>query len=478
MTHSEIHWAMTISSIIPIVEIFIMGYCFYRFAKPFIENSSKYPLSYKNHYQNRESKKWTWCVGIAYSLMMFILYKIPLQFDTFTAHGIGVFAAFLSMCLIERRNYEQKIFITVTFFSLRWFSLAMAEILYDNVYNFIVNTNYMRTHPNMSFIVYVIACLCYLILEFLFAVIGIWFILKNYKCKYDQMSKKELIVLIIPAFMGVVGYEIIWSYRYFYILELKKISNIYDVLSFFYYVISIIMIVMVVVLYQSIKASQEEKLQNKLLVTQMDNMKQHIEQVENLYQGIRSIKHDMTNHIITLERLYAKNKQKEAILYSTELKASLSEVSGNIITGNPVIDVILQEMQSRAEKEKIQFDVDFCYPTNSNINVFDVSIILNNALQNALENTQKDEKAYISIISYRRKNAYMIEIRNRFIGTLQWNRERELPMTSKVKLGQYEQSHGYGLLNIQKVAEKYSGDIAIDLKEDEFCLSILLMMEE
>ncbi len=106
-------------------------------------------------------------------------------------------------------------------------------------------------------------------------------------------------------------------------------------------------------------------------------------------------------------------------------------------------------------------------------NVFDISVILNNALQNALENAEKSEKPYISILSYRRNNAYMIEISNSFTGDLQWDTEKELPITSKRKLD----GHGYGLANIRKMARKYSGDIDVVQMDGEFCLSIMLMLE-
>ena len=108
-------------------------------------------------------------------------------------------------------------------------------------------------------------------------------------------------------------------------------------------------------------------------------------------------------------------------------------------------------------------------------------MILNNALQNAMENlpripsgnAEKSEMQSICVLSYHRNNAYMIEISNSFTGHLQWDEERDLPVTSKEKT----EGHGYGLSNIRMVARKYSGDIAIDLKNDEFCLSIMLMME-
>lgn len=181
----------------------------------------------------------------------------------------------------------------------------------------------------------------------------------------------------------------------------------------------------------------------------------------------------MTNHIITLERLYAGNRTEEAKAYTIELKAVLAGATGNMNSGNPVTDVILKEIQSEAEKRNIRFDMDFHYPTGSNLNAFDISVILHNALQNALENVTKSEKPYITICSYRSNNAYMIEISNSFAGDLQWDTEKELPITTKRK----PDGHGYGVVNIRRVARKYSGDIDIVLRDGEFCLSIMLMLE-
>ena len=244
-------------------------------------------------------------------------------------------------------------------------------------------------------------------------------------------------------------------------------------LLLFYCGLAIIVVVILIVLYQNIKAAQEENTANQLLSTQVDDLKRHIEQVENLYQDIRSMKHDMTNHILTLERLYAGNNVEEALDYGKELKSALSPMAEEIKSGNPVTDVILQELKNEAEKRNIHFQSDFYYPTGTNINAFDVSVILNNALQNAMENTEKSGTPHISVLSYHRNNAYMIEVSNSFNGNLQWDEERGLPVTSKEKTD----GHGYGLSNIRMVARKYSGDIAIDVKDDEFRLSIMLMME-
>ncbi len=323
-----------------------------------------------------------------------------------------------------------------------------------------------------------------------FALLGISvrYIVKTYVYKREDMSIKEMSMLIVPSLTGMTGYGILIQYQNSSGMSwMEPIYGLYNGLAFLHFGISIITIVVMAVLFQNIKARQEEKLQNELLAAQVDSIEKHIGQVESLYRNIRSIRHDMTNHILTLERLYAGNNVKEAMDYSEELKSALSQMAGEIKSGNPVTDVILQELKNEAEKRKIRFQSDFYYPTGANINAFDISVILNNALQNAMENAlhlpsgDEGEGAapYISVLSYHSNNAYMIEISNSFTGNLKWDEERGLPVTSKEKTEGhgYGQTHGYGLSNIRMVARKYSGDIAIDLKEDEFRLSIMLMME-
>ena len=135
-------------------------------------------------------------------------------------------------------------------------------------------------------------------------------------------------------------------------------------------------------------------------------------------------------------------------------------------------------MKAEAEKRGISFRSEFYYPTDSKVNAFDISVILHNALQNALENVESSEGAHIFIRSYQKKNAYIIEINNSYSGALQWNAQSGFPYTVKEKTdGQgYGQSHGYGLSNIRRIARKYCGDTDITLADGEFRLSVMLML--
>lgn len=451
-----------VSCVHMIVQMMVMGYVLYRFAKPFMQD-----------------KKGAVCTGIVYFATMLFLYFVPLNINNFTAYSIGLAAAFLVMYRTDRRNFRQKIWIAVTFFALRWLSVYMVGIITEELYQKIIGATYMAGHPYVQLAAYIIMEILVVAAKAAVAGLGAGYIVKAYIYKNENMSLKEMFMLIVPSITGMTGYGIMQYYQsYLEISVGEAISGAYHILAFLHFGISIVTIVVMTVLFQNIKARQEEKLQNELMSAQIDSTKKHIAQVESLYQNIRSIRHDMTNHILTLEGLYAGEQREEAKAYGAELKNLLSEMTGEIKSGNPVTDVILQEQKKEAEKRNIRFRTDFYYPKGSRINAFDISVILNNALQNAMEHTNGDAP-YISVHSYHRDNAYMIEICNSFTGDLQWDTENELPVTTKRKADGhgYGKVHGYGLVNIRRVAGKYSGDIAIDVKNGEFCISIMLMMD-
>ena len=449
--YNELQWTI-MSHLAAIAEMAVTGFFYAGLTKPFLQN-----------------KRGVYCVSAVYFGVMLVFYIFAVRMDYYLINGIAFSAGFGVLCWIDRQNYAQKVFLTVTFFSLHWFVFEMAEILYDNIYRYAEQTKFMAAHLDLWLALYVSMLCIHLAAKSVLTAISNICIIKAYTYKQAKMSKRELLMLCVPSVTGMAGFEILRYYRDFYIRAAGKSIESYEVLALLYYAVSVAAVVVVVMLYQSIWANQREKLQNELLAAQMGSIQQHIRQVEYLYQDIRSIKHDMANHLLTLERLCAGNKAAEAKAYSAELSAAFSEAAGELRTGNPVTDVILQEQKNEAQNRNLEFHSAFQYPSGTTVNAFDVSIILNNALQNAVEYAVQ----YVDIRAYRKNNAYIIEVKNDFAESLKWDTESGLPATSK----QREDGHGYGLSNIRRVAGKYAGDLDITINQDEFCLTVLLMLE-
>lgn len=448
---------MVTSKISVIALLMITGIYFGKFVCPYIKK-----------------KKGAVAVSIVYITIMLVLYMIPPQIDNFSAYLIGVIAAFLAMYVEDRRNIYQKIFLAITFFSIRWLTVAMAARLDDLVTKALVFRNMSAEKVWLQYGLYVGTRVLDIVLCIAFIAVAIGLINKAYIYKKDEMSVKEMVMLIIPSLVGVTGYGILQYYLMIYERDTGKnlidTYGFYGALSFLHYLISIVAILFVIVMFQNWKEMQEEQRGQELVLNQISDMKKHIEEVEKLYRDIRSMRHDMGNHIQTLEHLVAHNNMDDATEYLEHLKNEWDEVSPEIKTGSPVIDVILMEKLREAKERQIRFLSDFHYPQNTKLNAFDLSVIMNNALNNCMENVSGDDP-YISISSFRKNSIFMITIKNSFGGQLNFG-DSDLPETTKSG-----REHGMGLNNIRRVARMYMGDISLEQGNEEVILSIMMQVE-
>lgn len=205
------------------------------------------------------------------------------------------------------------------------------------------------------------------------------------------------------------------------------------------------------------------------------DMEEHMKDVEHLYDGIRGMRHDMKNYVADLEVLLQDNsvgqeiREKEINRYLDGICSTLEELEMKCNTGNLVTDVVISRKMRTAAEKGIDFETDFIFSDHMGISAFDVSIILNNGLDNALEAAQNEEKRYIHLGSYIRENIFFIEIRNGFTGVLKKDITGENLCTSKEEAG-----HGLGMKNIISCAEKYYGKAQWSVKDKEFILVIML----
>ncbi len=444
-------WMVT-AKISVIAILMITGICFGKFVCPYLKK-----------------KKGAVAVGLAYSVTMLVLYIIPPQIDNFSAYLMGVIAAFLVMYAEDRRNICQKIFLAVTFFSLRWLSVAMAAKLDNLITKTLVFRDRGAEKEWLQYGLYVGTRVLDIVLCIVFLTAAIELINRAYVYKKEEMSVKEMVMLSIPSMAGVTGYGIFTVYEKDTGRSLIDTYGFYGALSFFHYLISIVAILTVIVMFQNWKETQEEQRGQELVLNQISDMKKHIGEVEKLYQEIRALRHDMGNHIQILEQLVAHHDTEDAAEYLEQLKKEWNEVSPEIKTGSPVIDVILMEKLREAKERQIRFLSDFHYPGNTKLNVFDLSVILNNALNNCMENVS-GEDPYISISSFRNNSIFLITVKNSFQGQLHFG-DGDLPETTKSGKG-----HGIGLNNIRRVARMYLGEISLEQENGEVTLNIMMQI--
>ena len=116
------------------------------------------------------------------------------------------------------------------------------------------------------------------------------------------------------------------------------------------------------------------------------------------------------------------------------------------------------------------------FPQDLKISSYDIGIIVGNALDNGIEACERlkeqdpQEKAYIKLITYQKRQMFFMEIENSFCGELLTKKTSEFPVTDKKD----KSVHGIGLANIKRAVKLYHGAVEWEVKGRVFMLAVML----
>ena len=202
--------------------------------------------------------------------------------------------------------------------------------------------------------------------------------------------------------------------------------------------------------------------QNELIQT-------HYAEVENMYQQVRGWRHDYRNHIQVL-KTYAKEGDLEAIQnYLDALDQDLSAVDMVIRTGNRMTDAILNSKISLAKSRNIPVIADAHVPVALKISEIDLCIIIGNLLDNAIEASlelPEDQRMIRIYMDIKNTQLYMS-----FTNLTACGKQKKISGRFRTTKG-FE--HGFGLIRIDNIVERYHGYLNRNSEAGAFTTEILL----
>lgn len=431
-------------------------------------------------------KKHVWITGLVYSIALLIQYHIPVYMGAMAAHAVAGGSALLCMVLLERSLKDAggqmpvKVYLTCIFFTVEDLSTLIATEIYglvcyslDELLFTLIEIPTDDTWK-MYFITYCISSLFEFFIKTVFMLLAVLFLNKAFTDKRGRYEWKEIVILLIPSAAGFTVH--ILRKAYLDILtesgwQFYGPNETIEILLSMHCMIILVILLMVVFLSQNLRKKREEEKNRSVLQNQIQNTQSHIAEVERIYTGIRGIRHDLNNHVHVISNLLEQKQYAEAENYLETLRGAVDAFELLLKTGNPVTDIIVNEKYREAEQKGIAFHSDFYFAQDTDLNVFDISVILNNALENAFEAAAPSKEAYVSLHTDRKKNAYLITVKNSYEGELHFGADG-LPESVK---GDRE-VHGFGMKNIRSVVEKYFGTFAIEQNDGEVILTIMLMI--
>lgn len=205
---------------------------------------------------------------------------------------------------------------------------------------------------------------------------------------------------------------------------------------------------------------------------QSDLLERHCEEVENMYRQTRGWRHDYHNHIQIMKAHLAMGELDELEAYLNALDTDLATVDTVIKTGNVMIDAILNSKLSVAAAKGIAVNAKAIVPRelNTTISEVDVCLIIGNLMDNAMEACMRipdPEKRFIRVYIDILKGQLYIYIMNAVGESLK--RAGGTYISTKNR-----ENHGFGLLRVDKVVERYHGYLERQDEEDIFATEIML----
>ncbi len=161
----------------------------------------------------------------------------------------------------------------------------------------------------------------------------------------------------------------------------------------------------------------------------------------------RQFSHDMKNHLLQIRYL---EDVEEIHRYLDEVISDVEKISYVGISSNKMLNLIISKYSALCEKKRIKFIPEVKLANLKYVEDYDLSTLLNNLLDNAVEAAEKSEEKLIELkIFSKNKNFDGIIIKNSCEKAPK-HRNKELITTKKDKL-----LHGLGVSIVKKTLNKY-----------------------
>ena len=282
----------------------------------------------------------------------------------------------------------------------------------------------------------------------------------SFRKKEEYHFKRNEWIIILSAFLFTIHLVIVNDYftAYVYLAIALLLSGL-DVVIFIF-------------LRKMNRTSQIEK-ERDIMEIQLQRQQDEMQHLQQQYEEISILRHDFRNGIDCLCGMIEQGDCSGALAYAKQFKERkvntiLSQVQCSSTMLNAVVNAKFNDAQSKGIATSLRLVVQIPHDLE-----FDLSIMLSNLLDNAIEACEKNpSNAQILLTISEEAGYYRIVVRNTIaVSVLKKNQELKTEKANK-KL------HGWGLRSVTDLVSKRNGLIDFYEKEGMFYVDILLPIEE
>lgn len=287
------------------------------------------------------------------------------------------------------------------------------------------------------------------------------------KSSIDISGKCVIILLIIP--IGSI----------YLMHNIFIICNRFADKSMFAFVSGILLLLINYIIfevYERLAENAEYQKKTMLYEQQLELCSQQAAEREIQNAEIRQMRHDMKNHLTSILGMVQARDSEEATCYIHSLLEAntMSRIQEVSRSGNIVVDSLVNYKSLMAKKAGIAFNANVFIPVSLPFQSNNLTIILGNLLENALDacsQMQAGEPRIDLQISYQ-KGLLSIIVCNTYEGKRKSDARGHFHTTKMDR-----EHHGLGLISVEQALVRYNGEIIVEMKNDIFKTAIIMYEE-
>lgn len=200
---------------------------------------------------------------------------------------------------------------------------------------------------------------------------------------------------------------------------------------------------------------------NYALLAQMQSMDTYTQTLENSQLHMSILRHNNRHHLSVLSELIREDKKEEALQLIEKVSDAFNQTKVEQFCTNSIINAALTVYISKVRNANIPISASLDIPHTLETN-FELAIVLSNLIENAFHASllQPKEQRHIDIIAKTNGDILNIVVKNKFDGTVKFDREG-FPMTN-------EKGHGLGMKSLTFFRNKTDATIFCNHKDGWF----------
>lgn len=198
----------------------------------------------------------------------------------------------------------------------------------------------------------------------------------------------------------------------------------------------------------------------------LEEQKGHYQYLEQREIETKKFRHDLRSHMGLLSVLVKEHKYDEFDKYVDKINIKIDSFGNNVTVQNGIVDAVINKYYSEATANNVNMEVKGRFPSDCEIDAYDLCTIFSNVLSNAIEATVESTNKWMSVDCRYTDDNIIVVVKNSFDNTNQVRNGKA--NTHKKDIN----NHGFGLENVKESIKKYNGIWDIDIQEDVYSITI------